>query len=224
MEINERSYGGKLFRPAPVVQSSNDERVLFIVTPWGDPKIAEDFIEMALNHINSAQDDPDKTVVYSQSENLNREENQMQEAILATHSEMNKKYNDDELRAGVEILCLLKSNHKVTWFQVGAPFLSIVRGEKLIPICHPIDLSFDYSQQHTLPPLPKSLIGVQQQVPISIGTLRLHTNDQLLLIARSYVPYELFKIEPSTMNLDTISHALANDNAELPFWAALVQL
>lgn len=222
MQVDERSYGGKLFRPAPVVQASNDERVLFIATPWGDPKIAEDFIEMALNHLNSAQEDPDRTVVFARSESLNREENQMQEAILATHAEMNRKYNDDELRAGVEVLCLLKSHNKITWFQVGAPYLSIIRKDKLIPVHHPIDLSFDYSKGETLPPLPKTLIGVQQQVHIGVGTLRIHKEDRLLLVARSYVPYELFKQDPQALDLDSVSRSLAADNTDLPFWAAII--
>ncbi len=222
MQLQERSYGGQLFRPRPEVFFSDDRRLCIVATPWGPAQAAKDFIDLVSQQMRDADNDPDKTVVFLKMDSLDLQENRLRMAILSAHEDIRDKYNDDGLSAGLEILCLIKNDKKVTWFQLGAPFTSILRHNTIIPIHHPIDLSFDFSRNKVLPPLPKDLIGLPSHVHLEMGSFRADKDDRLMLISRSYVPHSLFLQEPAQITLESITKTLSEDHQDHPFWVGLL--
>jgi hypothetical protein len=143
-------------------------------------------------------------------------------AIMTAHEDIRDKYNDDSASAGLEIFCLIRTEKKVTWFQLGAPFTSILRENKIIPIHHPLDLSFDYSRTRVLPPLPKDLLGLQNFVNLEMGSFRAAHDDRILMISRSYVPHDLFKYAPADMTVENVTKVLSEDNQDHPFWVGIL--
>lgn len=224
MQLDERSYGGKLFRPRPEVFVSDDKSLMIIATPWGPAQAAKDFIETVSNQLRDTESDPDQTVVFLKVDSLDLKENRLRMAILSAHEDIRDKYNNEEATAGLEVLCLIKNDKKISWFQIGAPFTSLIRTNKLLPIHHPLDLSFDCSTAVTLPPLPKDLIGLQNQIHLEMGSFRWQQQDKMLLISRSYVPHELFKVAPHELSLDNITKTLSEENQEHPFWVGILHL
>lgn len=224
MQLIERSYGGKLFRPRPEVYVSDDQQLLIIATPWGPAITAREFIDIVSTRWRESGSDPDKTANYSIFDSMDADENRLRMAIQAAHEDIKDKYNDEEIVAGLEVLCILRNDRKITWFQVGTPFTSIIRDNKLFPVHHPVDLSFDLSTDKALPPLPKELLGFQNQVNIECGNFRAKKNDKLLFISRSYVPFEFFQMAPSTLDIENVTATLAQENEDHPFWIGILEL
>jgi len=222
MQLDERSYGGQLFRPRPEVHLSDDKRLLIVATPWGPAQVAKDFIELVSNQMREGDNDPEQTVAFLKIDSLDVTENRLRMAIMSAHEDLRDKYNDETVTAGLEVLCLLRTEKKVTWFQLGAPFTSILRGHKIIPVHHPLDLSFDYSRERVLPPLPKELICLQNHVHLEMGSFRLDHQDKILMISRSYVPYNLFQYDPQDMTVDNVTKVLSEDNQDHPFWVGIL--
>lgn len=225
MRLETRPYGGRLFRPEPEVHISDDHSVVIVATPWGNPQIAKDFISIFLNHWRDAQHDTQKTVSLM-DDSLSLPEHLFKLSLLAAHEDIKDKYNDEELSAAVEVLCLLKNQKKLTWFQVGAPSMVLIRSHELLPLFHNTDFSHDYSNaEQQLPPLPKNLLGLQQRLNIGIGNLKYKSGDRLLLVSRYSIPFSFFQqINGDNVDLDAITHLFATDNADQPFWLGLISV
>ena len=224
MEFSERSYGGKLFRPRPEVFISNDKKLFIVATPWGPRRIAQVFIERVTSELQDFSVDPDHTVFSVPSDTLSEKENRLRLVLLSLHEDLREEFNSETLTSGLEILCVLKDENKLSWFKIGAPFLAVLRASQILPLHHPVDLSFDHSTTETLPPLPKQLYGLSQHSSIEHGNLMHREGDRLLMVARSYVPFSTLQIKPDEMNLDNITLSLANDNEDQPFWLGLLEL
>lgn len=235
MNYQERSYGGKLFRPRPEIHTSENSSLFIIATPWGDPQVATDFISTVTTQFRTSTDDIDQKLATIHIEGLNFNETLLRKSIFKAHDEILEKYNDQVLTAAVEAICFLKSGPNLTWFKVGAPFFCLVRDKNVLPFNHPVDFSFDYScntntdaspshengfTAHPLAPLPKALIGTQEQVQLESGSLRLAEGDQFLFVSRSYIPVSFFQSVTKSLSLDNATLALAKDQEELPFWIA----
>ncbi len=224
MDFNERSYGGKLFRPRPEVYISDDKKLFIVATPWGQRRIAQVFVERVTSELQDFSVDPDHTVFSMPSDTLSEKENRLRLVLLSLHEDLREEFNSEALTSGLEILCILKDENKISWFKVGAPFLAVLRATQILPLHHPVDLSFDHSTTETLPPLPKQLYGLSQQSSLEHGNLMHREGDRLLMVARSYVPFSTLLIKPDEMNLDNITLSLANDNEDQPFWLGLLEL
>jgi hypothetical protein len=224
MQISDRSYGGKIFRPEPEVFISDDRNTLIVATPWGQSAIAKDFIDLVMTYWRDSINDTEKTTIYVPDDGLDDNEHLFKMAILAAHEDLRDKYNDEELTAGLEVLCIHKNQQKISWFQLGAPSLILLREQSMMPLFHPVDFSYDFSTpEETLPPLPKELLGVQKQIQLGSGRLKIHKGDRFLLVSRSYIPSALFQEESaSTVDLDNATKVFATDNESHPFWLALL--
>ncbi len=224
MEINERSYGGKLFRPRPEIFISDDKKLFILATPWGQKRMAQVFIERVTSELQDFSVDPDHTVYSLPSDTLSEKENRLRLVLLSLHEDLREEFNSEALTSGLEILCLLKDGKKLSWFKIGAPFLAIMRATKILTLHHPVDLSFDHSTNQTLPPLPKQLYGLTQHSSLEHGNLLCQKGDRLLMVSRSYVPPQTLHLTPDKMDLDSLTLSLATDNEDQPFWIGLLSL
>jgi hypothetical protein len=224
MQLTERSYGGKLFRPRPEVLIADDKSFMVIATPWGPRRMAQMFIEKIATEMQNTVADPDLTMVAASVDYMNDKENSLRMALLKIHEDLREEFNAESLTSGLEIFCLLRNQKKVSWYQLGSPFVAILRDSVLTPLHNPLDLSFDYSDKKTLAPLPRQLFGISQQIHLEQGSFLQKDNDRLLLIARSSVPSEVVSLAPQEVSLETVTQLLAKNNAEQPFWLALLNL
>lgn len=226
MQLTTRPYGGKLFRPLPEIYISDDQSLIIIATPWGNSNIAKDFINGVTAYWRDSLSDPEKTTIssYVPDDGLSQEEHLFKMAVLAIHEDLKEKYNEDDLSAGLEVLCILKHQQKLSWFQVGAPSLVLVRDNAMLPLYHAIDFSYDFSNtERLLAPLPKDLLGLQHHVSLMVGGLKWHKGDRLLLVSRSYIPSHFFQmITPETLSLDSASELFAKESENQPFWIGLL--
>lgn len=237
MNFQERSYGGKLFRPRPEFHMAENSTLLIIATPWGNPQAATDFIETVSTQLRASNESNDQNVISMQIEGLNVSETLLRKAIFKAHDNVLEKFNDQVLSAGVEFICFLKNGPNITWFKVGAPFFCIIRDKTIMPLNHPVDYCFDYLIPEQLPgiaiprkdplpeppfaPLPKHMLGTHEQLHVESGTLRVSKGDRFLFISRSYVPGSLMAMDASKITLDSATLTLAKDNEDMPFWIAL---
>jgi hypothetical protein len=226
MNIQDRSYGGKLFRPTPEIHINDDKTLCVIATAWGAPQAAKDFIEIISNLYLSTLEDMDRTVVTATNLDVNSlEENRLRMAIVSAHEDIREKYNEDSLTAGLEVMCGFKDELKFSWFVIGSPFIGLRRGDVLLPLHHSVDLSFDYSTKAlSLPPLPKSLLGLQSHLNIEQGNFRLQKGDELFLINRSYIPQALFAMPVPELDIESATLTMAKENENQPFWIAKLSL
>lgn len=221
MNINDRSYGGKLFRPTPEIYINEDQNLFVMATPWGATEVAKDFIEILTSQFRTSMEDLDKTMTTNSGAQdfMSFEENRLRMAIIAAHEDILEKYNEETISAGVEVLCFFKSEQKVSWFVVGAPFMGLKRDDKFLPLHHPVDLSFDFStKEKSLPPLPKNLLGVQSYISLESGSFRSQKDDEMILISRSYIPHEIFNMVNAEMTIENATLAMAKENENQPFW------
>jgi hypothetical protein len=224
MELTERSYGGKLFRPRPEVFISDDKKLFIMATPWGPRKMAQAFIDKVTSELQDFSVDPDHTIYSMPSDTMSEKESRLRLVLLSLHEDLREEFNNENLSSGLEILCLLKDGKKISWFKIGAPFLAMLRTNHLLPLHHPLDLSFDHSTTETLPPLPKQLYGLSQNINLEQGSFLHRKGDRLLLVSRSHVPFRTFELPPDEMNLENLTLSLANDNVDQPFWLGLLAL
>lgn len=218
MQFHERSYGGKLFRPRPEIFLSDDQKILILATPWGPRPMAQAFIEKVQTEMQDSNLDPDRTMIGLPLDTLSEEENRLRLALFSIHEDLRDEYNADSLTAGLEIFCLIKGKKKLSWFQVGGSFLAVQRAQLLYPLRHSLDLSFDHSKTHILPPLPKELYGLSQQVSLNHGSLLYQKKDRLFFIERSYIPSQFFQTPPENLNIEAVTQLMASENPEHPFW------
>lgn len=224
MQLSTRPYGGKLFRPIPEVHISEDQTLVIVATPWGNNSIAKDFINGVTTYWRDSSRDTNKTSSYTPDDGLSHTEHLFKMAVMAVHEDLKDKYNEEELSAGLEVLCLLKNQQKLCWFQVGGPSLVLVREKSMLPLFHPVDFSHDFSTpEMSLAPLPKDLLGVQQQVNLTVGGMKLHKGDRFLMVSRTSIPSSFFQtMNPETMTLDEATLHFAKDNENQPFWLGLL--
>lgn len=224
MQLQERSYGGKLFRPRPEIFVSDDKKLFVLATPWGPRKMAQAFIEKLSTELQDLTIDPDRTFFSLPLDTLSEQENRLRLALLSIHEDLREDFNSEDLTSGLEIFCLFREEKRVSWFQIGSPFVAILRGSQCLPLCHPLDLSFDHSTTTTLPPLPKELYGLSQHLSMMHGNFLQKRGDQLLFIARSYVPYETFQLPSREMSLEKLTQILSQENVDQPFWLGLLEV
>lgn len=225
MQLSERSYAGKIFRPRPQIFLSEDKNLLVIATPWGPRRMADVFLEKIASEAQSPLSDPDLTILSSFNDIFNERENRLRLGLLSLHEDLREEFNGEALTSGLEILCLLRTHNKICWFQVGAPFLGLMRTTQHLPLYHPVDLSFDHSTpEKVLPPLPRNLFGFSSYLSMEQGHFMQTPGDRLLLISRSYVPQSVFALNTTDISLDSVTQLLSKDHQEQPFWLGLIDL
>jgi hypothetical protein len=225
ININERSYGGKKFRPKTQIFFDKSSQLLICVTPWGPSSIAEKVCEYIKNYMIMADEDSELTMVYAKKETLHQKGNTLRMAVIMASEKIYASFNKDEYIAGFEIFAAIPDGALWTYVSCGQPSLVLYRENLgIIPITHSVDLNILIPKQSILDPLPNNLLGLGQHPPIDYGSLSLQKNDRLALVSRTYLPNEFYKIRDAEFNQEQISNVLAQDNQELPFWLGFIDL
>jgi hypothetical protein len=225
INIEERSYGGKRFRPTPVISLEKSNNFLICVTPWGPTKVAEKVIESIQSFVTMANEDTELTIPYARKENLQQMGNVLRMAVIMASEKIFNQFNGEEYTAGFEIFAAIQEGPQWIYVSCGQPSLIIRRkGLGLFPLTQALDLNVLTSRSSRLDPLPNALLGLGQNPPLLYGNIRLRTSDQLALVSRTSLPSRLFQFPPEEFTLESLSQGLATDSQEIPFWLGLIHL
>lgn len=224
MNIVERSYGGKFFRPQPEVLCEPGVGFCVVATPWGPRSSARRVIQLIQDFFLSARDDQESTSPFQKLSCLSPTANYLRTAIMLANDAVYNEDNKNEYQSGVEVFVCARVEQELIWTHIGQPHLFIVRESMpWISAGCAIDGSVDFSNQSKwLTALPQALLGAYSTTNFSIHSLRLHPNDKMVLMSRPYAPTQLLTIPPKDLNLERISQTLAKDDEDMPFWLAVL--
>lgn len=223
IKLNERSYGGKRFRPHTHVFYDKSSNLLLCITPWGQSEIVEKISESIKNFITLANEDSELTVPYARKENLQQMGNILRMAVIMASEKIYSQYNSEEYTAAFEIFAAVQDGPQWIYVSCGQPSLVLQRQSLgIIPLSQSVDMNILTQKSCINDPLPNQLLGLGQHPPINYGNIRLKKSDKLALISRSFLPNDFFKLSENDFNQDKISNILANDNQEMPFWLGFV--
>lgn len=225
INIEERSYGGKKFRPQAHIDFEPSSNLLLCVTPWGQHDIGPKVAQIIKSFVTMAKEDTELTVPYARKENLHQMGNVLRMAVIMASEKIFNEFNSDEYSVGFEIFAAIQDGPQWIYVSCGQPSLVLSRdGMGMITINQSIDLNVLTLKSSILDPLPNQILGLGQNPPIQYGNLRLRPSDRLALISRTYLPNEFFSMASADFNSEYISQALAQDNQDVPFWLGFISL
>lgn len=225
MKILERSYGGKLFIPRPILHEDSTRNLLLILTPWGNPQGSKKAMEKMVEFLETSTQDEDITSPFDRLESLSKTANNLRIATLIANDYLYKDFNKEEYLGGCEIACVQAKNSEVCVVTVGSVTPYILQNNSLpSPLMYQVSLAQDFEKNRNLPPLPSHMLGVNNNLNINIQSFRKQPQSELLLVNRVSIPVELYTQWPKPFELDEIALSLAKSNAEMPFWLGKVSL
>ena len=224
MNIDSRSYGGKLFRPTPEVFQREDG-LLIIATSWGSKDSAKNFIRTINEYCSIHENDMEVTSPFGLLTSLSPLANRLRTALLVANDQLYSEENSDEYQSGVEVLAICRSGEELCLGQIGGPNVFIDRKNlNLIPLVSNLDLSIELCTNAKLPsPLPKDLAGIDRIVQINMKSIRIFEDDRLILLSRSYIPNAFYTLPKGRRTLNSISEALSKSDPICPFWLGVAE-
>ena len=223
MNIDSRSYGGKLFRPTPeIFQRGGD--LLIIATSWGSKDSAKNLIKTISEYHSTHESDMEVTSPFGICTSLSPLANQLRTSLLIANDQLYSEENSNEYQSGVEILTICQNGEEFCLGQIGGPHVFVDRtNSNLIPLVPSWDLATEMCTTPQLPsPLPKDLAGIDRSVQINIKSIRRFDRDRLILLSRSYIPNAFYTLPRGRRTLSSISQALSKSDPVCPFWLGIV--
>ncbi len=226
MGLEQRSYGGKLFRPTPEVEIADDLSFGAIITPWGPRQSATRGIETLRDYVLSARQDLEATSPFQKLSCLSTLANSLRVAAMLVNDSIYREENKAEYTSGVELLIFARNENEMAFAQVGCPNLILARkGLPLIPLAVQIDLSTEMSQTpEILSPLPHNLVGLHTTSNLTVSSIRLQPGDKFVFLSHSLGAQPFSALTFNSVNISTLSESLARQNPELPFWLGVLDL
>lgn len=225
INIEERSYGGKIFRPNTVIYQEKASNLLLCITPWGASEITEKITDSIVNFVTLANEDSDLTVPYPRKETLHQKGNVLRMAVIMASEKINTAYNQDEYTTGFEIFAAIQDGPQWIYVSCGQPSVTLHRKNMgAINLNQSLDLNVLTQKKVLKDPLPNHLLGLGQHPPISFGNLRLQPGDSVALVSRTYLPNSFYQLSAEQFNQDEIASVLAKDSQDTPFWLGLLSI
>lgn len=226
MNFQERSYGGKIFRPRPEVYFSDENRILIVATPWGPRTAAKKVSQIILDYFSSAAQDMEATSPFEKLSCLSPIANNLRIATLLANDKLYREENRTEYTSGVEIFAASLEKNDIVWLQVGHPNVMLARkGKGVIPLGSHVDLALDIAAgAKILAPLPSQLLGLDQSCNLTIGSFRPQLNDKLILVSRSAMSERIYLLSDKEWDLNSVSQSLAQNHPDLAYWLGVLSL
>lgn len=223
MNIQDRSYSGRSFRPRPEIHIEDNGQLLIVATPWGSRTAAKKVIDCIRDFYLSARNDQEVTSPFQVLTCLSPAANNLRVAIMLANDTLYREDNKNEYISGVEIFVASKVDQEFVWTQIGHPQVFLKRThQNLISLGGTLDLSMNLSKKEVLAPLPQNVLGLATTSNFSVQFFRPQKGDQLLLLSRSRVAPDLYT--HSSINIETLSDSLVKDDSEMPFWMGLIDI
>lgn len=219
MNINERSFSGRFFRPRPVVNIDDNSKSLLLAVPWGAKESAENVLLSTREAIvgSGGQFDPELTVAVGQTPVVENTQQKLCRSVRVSNEKNYHQYNATDYTSAAEFLGLVVEDKTLTWAQVGAIHLLIYNQKGLQPLCYSPDWAWQIQQDA---PLLCQGVGLDLSCQIQTGSYRLLGGETVICIARSYIPQQLFAA--TSPDLEEMTRILAEESEQTPFWIATV--
>lgn len=226
MNLQERSYSGKLFRPSPEIHIEEDGSVGIIATPWGNRQGARRVIETLNDFIQSSRNDMEATSPFQKLSCLSPLANTLRVATMLANDALYREENRNEYTSGVELLLFSMKDGELSWVQIGQPNLYLFRKNAgILSLGANLDMTAELTPPSAiLPPLPSSLLGLYSTSNFSVQSFRPLPGDHLLLLSRTYTPSSLHNLHNENISLGHVSTLLSQSAPELPFWLGHLDL
>ena len=128
MKIQERSFAGKVFRPKPACRISSNQKLITVITPWGQEAQAEgETAENIENLYNFFSEDKESTHPFPKLMSLTSVENNMRTAVTQANQQIFNSINQDEYTMGFELFFGTVVENIFTFIQIGQPLILLDR-------------------------------------------------------------------------------------------------
>lgn len=223
--FDERSYGGRLFRPTPEVHLEEDGSFGVIATPWGQRASARKVIDILKDYVLSARQDMEATSPFQKLTSISPLANNLRVGLMLANDSIYREENKAEYTAGVEVLAFAHHDGELSFAHVGQPHLFLARARRpWLPLSVQVDLSSELSQPpRWLSPLPQNVLGLHTTSNMNLGSCKLQPGDRLVFLSHSVAANPMFHLPFEQTGLEAISHRLAHDHPDLPFWLGVLQ-
>lgn len=223
MDIEDRSYNGRSFRPRPEIHLEDNGQLLIVATPWGSRAAAKRVIDCIRDFYLSARNDQEVTSPFQVLTCLSPAANNLRVAIMLANDTLYREDNKNEYQSGVELFVASRVDQEFVWAQVGQPHILLKRTHQPpLSLGGNLDLSMNLSEKEVYAPLPQNILGLASTSNFAVNFFRPQKGDQLLLLSRSRVAPEVYG--QSQFSLDKLSDSLVKDSEEMPFWMGLVKV
>lgn len=220
MRIEERSYGGQLFRPKPEIHCEADGSLILVATAWGSKGAAKKMIQLIIDFYHSAHSDSEITSPFQKLADLSMTANNLRSAVMLASDTVVREDNKNEYLTGLELFAGAVVDGELNWVSVGQPHLLRLQSPQPHYLAVAVDSATDANLQA---PLPNQFLGIYSPANFAVHSIKVHPQDRLALISRSYVPGEVFTLKSNQMNLENLSLTLAKNNPSLPFWIGILE-
>jgi len=224
VNLEQRSYSGKLFRPSPVFHMENDGSLIIVATPWGQRVGAKKAVENLVDLYLSSQNDGEATSALDKMSSLSLTANNLRSAVQITNRILYQEENREEYQSGIELFVGAITGNEFSFVQVGQPQVFLLRNRfPIAPLATQVDLSVSVSPAgKMLSPIPVALMGLEPQVNVSVHSYGIQTGDRIALLSRSFATSRFLSMESSHANLESMTNELVKQDEHMPFWMALV--
>lgn len=152
-----------------------DGQLILILRAWGSTDYNQKFIDEIEHYLSSTQADLEVTVPFHFQENLSSLANRTRISILLVHDLFLKNENKTEYLVGFEATVLFKSKTELAWSSVGRFSIDKVYQNSLRTYTkNGSDLDIEVL-------LPVQLIGVENDIDISSGSMRISDKDKIII-------------------------------------------
>ena len=163
--------------PATNVLSLLDNQLLLILRAWGSAEHNQKFVDEVLHYLSSTQADLDLTTPFDYQENLSELANRTRVSLLLAHDYFYRNENKNEYLVGFEATALFKSKGEVAWSSVGRFGVGKIEDNSV---------RFFFNNGSDLDNeclFPVQLIGIEREIDISSGSMKLETDDRVIVVS-----------------------------------------
>ncbi len=224
MNVDERSYAGRQFRPKPEFHFEEDGSFGVIATPWGPRVGAKRAIETIRDYVLSSRQDMEATSPFQKLTCLSPLANTLRVGVMLANDSLYREENKSEYVCGVELLVFAHQLGELAFAQVGQPNFFLARKDMpWIPLSLQADLATELSQPpELLAPLPQNVIGLHTTTNLNVGSFKTQPGDRLVFLSHSLISHPLYTLPFEQTTLDQISESLAKKYPDQPFWLGVV--
>jgi len=224
--IKERSYRSGFARPRPLIFKSEENHMILVVTPWGDPSVAMKVNNEIVDYVSAAKTDVDITSPFDFYEGQPSLTNYLRIGLLLANDAIYRSENKTEYTAGFEILAIAQRGRQLSWASVGQPHLLLQKGTH--GGVHPISFSYDLaleSERH-LASLPSEMLGVSSICQVNCGQFSVSPSDSLILLSGLSWPafYPAIQSMSTSLQVDSATTSIVEAGHDRSFWMATIQL
>lgn len=217
IQIRQRSYtNGKFFRPKPTVVERPESHLLVVASSWGTTDAGGRAAHLLIDQFETLSQD-DVTTPYEMMPSLTSAANRLRLGAVAANQTFYRSENAKLWRAAVEVAAVHFEKNVFSFVQVGAPHLLLLQNEDLHPLAYEPDLAFEVGN---VGPLFSRAIGVDSQVLVRAGSMRVRGDAKLLMLSRSTLPRKIFA--SAQFDEKSIVDILTKDDPDEPFWLGLI--